>query len=130
MPLPDPEQLDLWTEAHQQTKGLGTATHLILPSKGLAARHDDLNSNHTLTYTLAPEEPFCVRFAVVPNEDMSFAYNYNPLPGTMWDSLRLRISNGHVNIPVAVVPVYAPVMGRRKDVHIYEAELKVRVCNT
>lgn len=129
VPLPDPDQLDLWTDAHHQTKGPGTATHLILPANFVRRAHGE-NTNNTLTYPLAPEEPFCLRFAVVPNEDMSFAYNYNPLPGTMWDSLHLRLSNGHVNIPVNVVPVNGPVMGRRKDVHIYEAELKVRICNT
>jgi hypothetical protein len=54
-------------------------------------------------------------------------YEAEPLPGTPWDSIRLRVSNGDIDVPIHVHPAGGYV-GARFEGHWYEADIQVRAC--
>jgi hypothetical protein len=54
-------------------------------------------------------------------------YEAEPLPGTPWDSIRLRASNGDIDVPIHVHPAGGYV-GARFEGHWYEADIQVRAC--
>jgi hypothetical protein len=87
-------------------------------------------------YYLQPYQPYCLRIYIppaasdpgprqnIPKIWSNLAFSYEPLPHTPWDSIRLRMSNGIINLPIDVRPANDHV-GTRYEGHLYEAEITV-----